>query len=86
MNLDVHAHIWNTQLDKLDDIVAEMDAVGLDRIAVLPIAPYMSNSDVAALVARRPDRLIGFASVVPFAQTTGIPRRDPVEELRYAVQ
>jgi predicted TIM-barrel fold metal-dependent hydrolase len=45
----------------------------------------MTNDDVAKLVEAAPERIIGFASVVPFAQTTSIPRRDPIEELRYAV-
>ncbi|WP_263118860.1 amidohydrolase family protein [Cellulomonas sp. RIT-PI-Y] len=85
MIIDLHGHIWNTQLDRTDEVVAQMDEVGLDRLCVLPIAPYMSNDDVAVLVAKQPDRFIGFASVVPFAQTTSIPRQDPIEELERAV-
>lgn len=86
MNIDIHGHVWNTQLDRCNEILGEMDDVGIDRLAVLPIAPYMSNDAVAAFVAENPERFIGFASVVPFAQTTGIPRTDPVEELRRAVE
>lgn len=86
MILDMHAHIWNTQFDDVDTIVSEMDDVGLDQVCVLPIAPYMTNEDIAAVVARKPDRFIGFASVVPFAATTSIPRTDPVDALAQAVQ
>lgn len=85
MIIDLHGHIWNTQLEQLDEIVGQMDEVGLDKLCVLPIAPYMNNEDVAGIVAKHPDRFIGFASVVPFAETTSIPRRDPIEELEYAV-
>jgi uncharacterized protein len=84
--IDLHGHIWNTQLDELDTIVGQLDEVGIDKLCVLPIAPYMKNEDVAAIVAAHPDRFIGFASTVPFAETTSIPRRDPIEELEYAVQ
>jgi predicted TIM-barrel fold metal-dependent hydrolase len=86
MSIDMHAHIWNTQFGQLDQIIGEMDEVGLDKIAVLPIAPYMTNEDIAGLVDKSPERLIGFASVVPFAQTTGIPRTDPVDALEHAVK
>lgn len=85
MIIDLHGHIWNTQLDQLDDVVGQLDEVGIDTLCVLPIAPYMSNDDVAGVVAAYPDRFVGFASVVPFAQTTSIPRHDPVEELERAV-
>jgi predicted TIM-barrel fold metal-dependent hydrolase len=83
--IDFHAHIWNTHVDQVDEVVGQMDAAGLDKIVALPIAPYMTNEDVAKHVAAHPDRIIGFASVVPFAETTSIPRRDPIEELEYAV-
>jgi uncharacterized protein len=86
MITDFHGHIWNTQLGQTDEIIGQMDEVGLDRLVVLPIAPYMTNEDVAGLVAKKPDRFVGFASVLPFAQTTSIPRRDPIEELEYAVK
>lgn len=85
MIIDFHTHIWNTQLDDVDTFIRGLDEHGVDMACVLPIAPYMSNADVAALVEKHPDRLIGFASVVPFSQTTGIPRVDPAEELRHAV-
>ena len=69
MITDFHGHIWNTQLGQTDEIIEQMDEVGLDRLVVLPIAPYMTNEDVAELVAKKPDRFVGFASVLPFAQT-----------------
>jgi predicted TIM-barrel fold metal-dependent hydrolase len=86
VKIDFHAHIWNTQKDRLDEFVAGLDSLGIDRAVVLPIAPYMSNEDVAAHVAAAPDRIIGFASVLPFAQTTSIPRLDPVDDLVHAVE
>lgn len=85
MIIDFHGHIWNNQMDRLDEVIDQMDDAGLDKLCVLPIAPYMSNDDIAALVSRRPERFIGFASTPPFAQTTSIPRIDPVEELERAV-
>jgi len=86
MIIDFHTHIWNTQLDEVDTFIRGLDNGGVDMACVLPIAPYMSNEDVARLVAKHPDRLIGFASVVPFSRTTGIPRTDPADELRHAVE
>ena len=85
MIIDFHAHIWNTHVDRVDEVVGQMDEAGLDKIVALPIAPYMTNEDVAKHVAAHPDRIIGFASVIPFAETTGIPRRDPIEELEYGL-
>lgn len=86
MIIDFHTHIWNTQLDDVETFVKGLDDGGIDMACVLPIAPYMSNEDVARLVEKHPSRLIGFASVVPFARTTGIPRTDPADELRHAVE
>lgn len=86
MIIDFHTHIWNTQLDDVDEFVKGLDAGGIDQACVLPIAPYMTNEDVARLVDKHPDRLIGFASVVPFSRTTGIPRVDPADELQRAVE
>ena len=44
-----------------------LDAAGVDRALVTawwgPTGPMLSNDDVAALVARHPDRLVGVASV-----------------------
>jgi predicted TIM-barrel fold metal-dependent hydrolase len=84
--IDFHTHIWNTQLDQVDEFVAGLDEGGIDMAVVAPIAPYMSNADVARHVEKYPDRIIGFASVVPFSETTGIPRVDPAEELCHAIQ
>jgi predicted TIM-barrel fold metal-dependent hydrolase len=86
MKVDFHTHIWNDQQDRVAEFVTTASGLGVDKSVVLPIAPYMSNEDVARLVATDPDHLIGFASVVPFAQTTSIPREDPVETLGHAVE
>lgn len=86
MRIDVHTHVWNNQLDRLDEFVNTLDELEIDKACVLPIAPYMSNEDVADLAERADGRVIGWASVVPFAETTGIPRVDPVESLRRAVE
>lgn len=87
MIIDVHTHIWSDQSDAdVDDFVRAMDEHGIDLAAVLPIHPYVTNEEVADRVRRHPDRLVGFASVPPFSETTGIPRTDPVEQLRSAVR
>ena len=86
MRIDVHTHVWNDQLDRLDEFVGALDELEIDKACVLPIAPYMSNEAVADLVDRGDGRIVGWASVIPFAETTGIPRVDPVEELRHAIE
>lgn len=47
--------------------MGSLDAAGVDRALVTawwgPTGPMLSNDDVAALVARHPDRLVGVASV-----------------------
>lgn len=83
--IDFHTHIWNTQVDQADVYVERLKAAGVEKGIVLPIAPYMSNATVAELAGRHEDTIIGFASVVPFAETTGIPREDPIQALEYAV-
>ncbi len=86
MKIDFHAHIWNDQLDRVGEYVAALDKLEIDRSVVLPIAPYMENRDVAKVVEEAAGRVIGFASVLPFAKTTGIPRVDPIESLREAIE
>lgn len=86
MKIDIHTHVWNNQLDRLGEFIGLLDEAEIDQACVLPIAPYMSNEDVADLVERADGRVIGWASVVPFAETTGIPRVDPIEDLRRAVE
>lgn len=86
MRVDFHTHIWSNQTDAdVDNFIRAMDHHRLDKAVVHPIAPYVSNEHVARHVSRHPDRLIGFASVMPFSQTTGIPRTDPAQELEQAV-
>ena len=86
MRIDVHTHIWNDQFDRLDQFIGSLDELAIDRACVLPIAPYMRNEDMADLVERSNGRIVGWASVLPFAETTGIPRVDPVEDLRHAIE
>jgi len=86
MRIDFHTHVWNTQRDQVGTFTQRLAALGTDAGVVLPIAPYMTNEFVAELVKEGDGRIIGFASVVPFAETTGIPREDPVETLGYAVR
>lgn len=85
MKIDFHTHVWNTQLDKVEMFVERFTALGIDKSVVLPIAPYMTNESIADLVERAHGSIIGFASVVPFAETTGIPREDPLQTLEHAV-
>lgn len=86
LKIDFHAHIWNDQLDRVGEFVAALDKLEIDRSVVLPIAPYMENSAVAKVVEESAGRVVGFASVLPFAKTTGIPRVDPLESLREAIE
>lgn len=86
MKVDVHTHIWNSQFDRVDEFVGSLDQLEIDMACVLPIAPYMNNEDIARIAEKAPDRIIGWASVLPFANTTSIPRIDPVEDLRHAVE
>jgi len=51
-----------------DDVIAEMRAAGAVRTILhnpLPTTPGLKNDDLAALVARYPDDLIGFARIDP---------------------
>jgi predicted TIM-barrel fold metal-dependent hydrolase len=86
MKIDFHAHIWNDQLHRVGEYLSALDKLEIDRSVVLPIAPYMENEAVAKIVDEAAGRVIGFASVLPFAKTTGIPRVDPLESLRAAVE
>jgi uncharacterized protein len=86
MKIDFHTHVWNNQMDRIDEFVQTAAGLGIDASVVLPIAPYMRNEDVASAVQQADGHLIGFCSVLPFAKTTGIPREDPIETLRHAVE
>jgi uncharacterized protein len=86
MKIDFHSHIWNDQFDRVGEFVSNVTEMGTDKMVVLPIAPYMSNDDMAKVVGQGDGRLIGFASVVPFAKTTSIPREDPIDALGHAVE
>ncbi|MBL7223066.1 MAG: amidohydrolase family protein [Candidatus Brocadiae bacterium] len=87
MLIDVHAHIGRIGHRRTDtlsaaQLVAKMDAWGIDRACVLPLADcpegwYLHNTtdDVLAACAAFPDRLIPFCLVDPrFGDAT--PRTD----------
>jgi len=84
--IDVHVH---PPLDAEErgvgpEVVAQellnwMSENGISRIAVLPIAPYISNDYVYRMVEADPKALVGFASVVP------APYERAVKELKRAV-
>jgi predicted TIM-barrel fold metal-dependent hydrolase len=86
MKIDFHTHLWNNQQDRLDEFVDSFTALGVDQVVLLPIAPYMSNEAVSQAVSRHGKAIIGFGSVLPFAGTTSIPREDPIETMRHAIQ
>ena len=53
-----------------DELVAQLDATGIERAVVCPLKPRSyrleeANETVARAVARRPDRLVGYARVDP---------------------
>jgi len=54
----------------VDELLARLDACGVDRAVVCPVKPYNydlgpENDHIAEAVANHPDRLIGFARVDP---------------------
>lgn len=85
MRIDVHTHIWNDQADRVAEFVKGMDRHNVDKACVLPIAPFNTNEHIAACVKQAPDRLIGFASVLPFGETTGVKGHNPIDDLERAV-
>ena len=71
MLIDAHVHVtpdgrwFNTSYDaSLDRLLREMDAVGIDKSVLLPIAGITSNECIQNLCAQHPDRLIGFGAVL----------------------
>lgn len=77
MVIDGHCHAgrgerltapWNTEA-RLGAYLRRARAAGIDRTVVMPLAPFgnysRANREVAAIVARRPDRLILFVAVHP---------------------
>jgi len=87
MVVDFHLHIpmrWVEEgvhpKEAGERIVSFMDEVGIEVAVLLPIAPWVSNNYVYKVVSYNPERLIGFASVVPN------PADIAIKELRRAVQ
>ena len=78
--IDAHTHLgglskWYHLPDSsTDDMIAEMDRHGIDRIITFPFSSITSdfahgNDMVAAAVIAHPDRLVGFACVNPHYHT-----------------
>lgn len=68
MIIDFHTHLFQKEMDKVgtaQQLIANMDAAGVDKAVVLPIHPRTTNEFVASQMRRYPDRIIGFASVNP---------------------
>lgn len=85
MKIDFHTHIWPHQIGYVDEFVESLDGAGIDKAVVMPIAPHGSNEDIANCVEQAPDRLIGFASVMPMATPMRQTNADPVSVLEDAV-
>jgi len=87
MRIDFHTHVWENTEDKIDDFVRELDKNRVEKAVVAPVAPINDNDQTARVVQKHPERLIGFASVLPFCQTTGTPwKNDPISELTRAIE
>jgi uncharacterized protein len=71
MIIDIHNHLGepfgSEDRQTADDLLASMDANGIDRAVVFPF-PFgnFDNDYVAKAVAQHPDRLIGLVMVVPW--------------------
>lgn len=51
----------------------------MEKVVVLPIAPYISNEYVAKIIEYNPKRLCGFASVIPN------PAEQAIKQLKHAI-
>jgi hypothetical protein len=85
MTIDIHGHIWEEQKNIVGDLIRSMDEQNVERVVVHPIAPIVSNEHIAECVKQFPDRLVGFASVLPFGGTTGASKDDPIAALEHAI-
>ncbi len=65
MIIDIHTHIWEPDEKLVGDFVKKMDEYGVDKAVVCPIPPRLSSEFVGKVCREYPDRLIGFASVLP---------------------
>ncbi|MDD4324510.1 MAG: amidohydrolase family protein [Eubacteriales bacterium] len=84
MIIDSHTHVRKNKGD-IKDFLNGMDANGIDMAIVHPIVPsddamgLSDNEFVGELVQRYPDRLMGYACVIPTEE-------DAPQELRAAVE
>lgn len=84
MVIDFHVHVREGK-GEIKNLLAAMDAYGIDMAVIHPIASenkvlgYGDNSFVGKLVKDYPDRLMGFASVLPYQSSAG-------DELKRAVE
>lgn len=85
--IDFHVHTpFNaerkgvTAKEMADRVIEWMDDNRIYISVLLPIAPYISNEYIARVVDYYPDRLIGFASVIPS------PADEAIKQLRLAVK
>ena len=69
MIVDLHAHIGSRKgvIYGGVDIIAEMDAAGVDRACVFTQTEERDNDYTAGQAATYPDRLIGFCMIDPWA-------------------
>jgi hypothetical protein len=85
--VDAHCHVGQGRCKKLTpaQLIAEMDACGVDRAVVCPVEEHITvfnregNDYILRAVRVHPDRLIGFATVNPWYGERA------VKELRRAV-
>ena len=62
--IDAHNHIGDRRGRKgqtAEEIIAKMDASGIDQAVVFSYVPYPNNDYISESVKAYPDRLIGFA-------------------------
>ncbi len=91
MRIDAHVHLGGP--DRGDgktltaaELVAEMDACGVDKTVVFPFnqpqdAFTPANSYIAGAVEEYPDRIIGFARLNPYDQEKALAELDRIYEL-----
>lgn len=72
MIFDFHTHIYPADANgfwklpsSVKDLIEAMDAAGVQRAAVIAIAPYISNAVVVEAARAHPDRLVAIGSVEP---------------------
>ena len=63
--IDAHNHIGDRRGRKgqtAEEIIAKMDASGIDQAVVFSYVPYPNNDYISESVKAYPDRLIGFGT------------------------